>query len=170
MCDGALDSFTALEVGHIFKLGTRFSERMGATVLNAEGAAVPLVMGSYGIGLGRLLAAVVEHHHDADGIVWPPSLAPFDATVLTLGDEPDLAPFAEQVVCQLEAAGLDVLYDDRDERAGVKFKDADLIGIPIRVGVGKRGLASTAVEWKPRSERVVELVPLAEVAARARGV
>jgi prolyl-tRNA synthetase len=167
-CSGVLEGFPALEVGHIFKLGTRYSERLGATVLNAQGESVPLVMGSYGIGLGRLLAAVVEQHHDANGIIWPLSLAPFAATVLTLGDEPELAELAEQVVAQLDAAGLDVLYDDRDERAGVKFKDADLIGIPLRIGVGRRGLAANAVDWKLRSETAAELVPLVELAARAR--
>jgi len=167
-CDGNLESFPALEVGHIFKLGTRYSERLGATVLDANGESVPLVMGSYGIGLGRLLAAVVEQHHDADGIIWPFSLAPFDATVLTLGEEPQLAEMAERAVVQLEAAGLDVLYDDRDERAGVKFKDADLIGIPLRIGVGRRALAANAVEWKLRSELTAEMVPLPDVADRAR--
>ena len=167
-CQARLDSFPALEVGHIFKLGTRYSSRLGATVLDADGNAVPLVMGSYGIGLGRLLAAVVEQHHDDDGIVWPMALAPFDATVLTLGDEPELAALAETAVTQLESIGLDVLYDDRDERAGVKFKDADLVGIPLRIGVGRRGLAANAVEWKLRKDKHADLVPIDEIAARAR--
>jgi prolyl-tRNA synthetase len=165
-CDGVLQRFPALEVGHIFKQGTRYSERMGATILDAAGAEVPLLMGAYGIGLGRLMAAIVEAHHDADGIIWPASVAPFDAAVLTLGVEPELAPLAEAAVCQLVGAGLEVLYDDRDERAGVKFKDADLIGIPLRIGVGRRAIASGAVEWKPRASGEVELVPVGDLAAR----
>jgi prolyl-tRNA synthetase len=167
-CGGRLESFPALEVGHIFKLGTRYSIKLGATVLDADGSGVPLVMGSYGIGLGRLLAAAVEQHHDAQGIVWPTSLAPFQATLLTLGDEPELATLAEKALRELAEAGLDVLYDDRDERAGVKFKDADLIGIPLRIGVGRRGLATSAVEWKLRWESNVQLMPVADLAERAR--
>jgi prolyl-tRNA synthetase len=166
-CDGALEVFKALEIGHIFKLGTRYSESMRATVLTAHGAEAPIVMGSYGIGVERIMAAAIELHHDGDGIVWPLSIAPYRATVLTLGKEPELAEAAEQVVAALEAAGLDVLYDDRDERAGVKFKDADLLGIPIRVAVGRKGLADGKVEWKRRGTRDVELVPLGEVAAKA---
>jgi prolyl-tRNA synthetase len=165
-CGAPLECFSALEVGHIFKLGTRYSASMGATVLCADGTPVSLVMGSYGIGLGRLLAAVVEQNHDRDGIVWPAALAPFDATVLTLGDEPELAELAETVIGHLSAAGLDVLYDERDQRPGVKFKDADLIGIPLRIGVGRRGLAQNAVEWKRRCEPSSELVPLNEFADR----
>src|SRR5579859_742783 len=156
-CPGTLDTFPALEVGHIFKQGTRYTSRMRATLLEANHAEVPLLMGAYGIGLGRLMAAVVETHHDADGIIWPKLIAPFDAVVLTLGPEPELAALAEAAICQLERAGLDVLYDDRDERPGVKFKDADLIGIPLRVAAGRRGLAANAVECKPRGSRDVTL-------------
>ena len=166
-CDGALDSFTALEVGHIFKLGTRYSEPLDARVLDANGDRVPLVMGSYGIGVERLLAAVVEQHHDDDGILWPLSVAPFAATVLTLGQEPELARVADTVTAALDAARVETLYDDRDERAGVKFKDADLIGIPLRIAVGRRGLASGTVEWKLRAQREVEDVPIEDVARRA---
>ena len=169
-CGATLESFAALEVGHIFKLGTRYSAGLGATVLTADGTRVPLVMGSYGIGLGRLLAAVVEQHHDRDGIIWPFVLAPFDATVLTLGDDPGLATVAEQVIATLCSAGLDVLYDDRGERAGVKFKDADLIGIPLRLSVGRRDLAQHTVEWKLRSESKSVLVPVSELAARSQGL
>jgi prolyl-tRNA synthetase len=169
-CEGVLESFPALEVGHIFKLGTRYTERLGATIVDSDGSPVPIVMGSYGIGLGRLLAAVVEQHHDADGIIWPVALAPFDVAVLTLGGEPELAPFAEHVVRQLDASGLDVLHDDRDERAGVKFKDADLIGIPLRIGVGRRQLAAGAVEAKLRWEPGVDVVRLEDLASRARDI
>jgi prolyl-tRNA synthetase len=166
-CDGTLDLFKALEVGHIFKLGTKYSVSMKATVLKADGSETPIIMGSYGIGVERIMAAAIELHHDENGIVWPMSIAPYRATVLTLGKEPELAQAAEQVVAALTQAGLDVLYDDRDERAGVKFKDADLLGIPIRVAVGKKGLAEGKVEWKRRGGKDVELVPLAEVGAKA---
>jgi prolyl-tRNA synthetase len=165
-CEGTLDVFKALEVGHIFKLGTRYSVAMKAHVLTADGTETPIVMGSYGIGVERIMAAAIELHHDAGGIVWPLSIAPYHATVLTLGREPELARAAEQACAALAAAGADVLYDDRDERPGVKFKDADLIGIPIRIAVGKRGLADGKLEWKLRRDGQVEMVALGEVAAR----
>jgi prolyl-tRNA synthetase len=165
-CDGTLDVFKALEVGHIFKLGTKYSESMKATVLAADGKQVPIVMGSYGIGVERILAAAIELHHDDNGIIWPMSIAPFHATVLTLGPEPELKQAAEEIVAALSKEGVEVLFDDRDERAGVKFKDADLVGIPIRIAVGKKGLAAGQVEWKLRKGGAVELVPLAEVARK----
>jgi prolyl-tRNA synthetase len=167
VCDGVLDLFKAVEVGHIFKLGTRYSVSMNATVLDADGVQVPLVMGSYGIGIERIMATAVELHHDEDGIVWPMSIAPYHAIVLTLGREPELAAAADAVVASLDRAGVDVLYDDRDERPGVKFKDADLLGIPIRVAIGRKGLADGVAEWKLRAEPDMELVPYAEVAERA---
>jgi len=165
-CDGTLDVYKALEVGHIFKLGTKYSESMKATVLDAEGKQVPIVMGSYGIGVERIMAAAIELRNDENGILWPMSIAPFQATVLTLGPEPELRKAADEIVDALSKAGVEVLYDDRDERAGVKFKDADLVGIPIRIAVGKKGLANGQAEWKLRSSRQVELVPLAEVAGK----
>jgi prolyl-tRNA synthetase len=166
-CDGTLDVFKALEVGHIFKLGTKYSDALKAKVLKADGAETPIVMGSYGIGVERILAAAIELHHDQDGIRWPLAIAPFHVTVLPLGKEPELVQAADQVVAALAEAGVEVLYDDRDERPGVKFKDADLIGIPVRIAVGKKGLAEGKVEWKLRDGKDVTLVPLAEVAARA---
>jgi prolyl-tRNA synthetase len=166
-CDGTLDVIKALEIGHIFKLGTKYSAAMRANVVTADGRETPIVMGSYGIGVERIMAAAIELHHDAGGIIWPPAIAPYRATVLTMGREPELAGAAEQVCAALAGAGVDVLYDDRDERAGVKFKDADLIGIPIRIAVGKRGLADGRVEWKRRDTGDVELVALGEVGARA---
>ena len=166
-CDGTLDVFKALEVGHIFKLGTKYSVSMKANVLKADGSETPIVMGSYGIGVERIMAAAIELHHDQDGIIWPLSIAPYRATVLTLGKEPELVKAAEEVCAALAKAGVDVLYDDRDERAGVKFKDADLIGIPLRIAVGRKGLAEGKVEWKRRGTKDVELVPLGEVAGKA---
>jgi prolyl-tRNA synthetase len=166
-CDGTLDVFKALEVGHIFKLGTKYSESMKATVLDADGKQVPIVMGSYGIGVERIMAAAIELHHDENGIRWPMAIAPYHAVVLTLGPEPELRKAADELADALAAAGVEVLYDDRDERAGVKFKDADLVGLPIRIAVGKKGLAEGKAEWKLRGEKQVELVPLGEVAAKA---
>lgn len=162
-CGAVLELDRALEAGHIFKLGTRYSVALGATVLTPEGDQTPLVMGSYGIGIGRIMAGAVELFHDADGIIWPPAIAPFAATVLTLGAEPELADLAEQAVDRLWAAGLDVLYDDRDLRAGVKFKDADLIGIPLRVAVGQKGLRTGQVEVKRRGQTQVQLSTLDEL-------
>ena len=168
-CGAPLDVFPTLEVGHVFKLGTRYSEKFGAMVTQADGTQTPILMGCYGIGVGRVLAAIVEQRHDDAGIRWPLSVAPFDATVLTLGDTAEVVAAAEDVVQLLVAAGLAVLYDDRKERPGVKFKDADLIGIPIRIGVGPRALASgRSVEWKRRDiGGDVELVPIADVATKA---
>jgi prolyl-tRNA synthetase len=169
-CDGTLDVYKALEVGHIFKLGTKYSEALKATVLDAESKAVPIVMGSYGIGVERILAAAIELHHDEFGIRWPLAIAPFHATVLTLGPEPELKQAAEELVAALGKAGIEVLYDDREERAGVKFKDADLIGIPIRIAVGKKGLAEGKAELKLRGTKDFELVPFGELPARARAL
>ena len=136
---GVLDIFKAMEIGHIFKLGTKYSESMGAKVLTQEGKEVPVVMGSYGIGVERILSAAVEQHHDADGIVWPRAIAPFDVVVtITNVKLKEITDAGEQLYDNLRRAGLEVLLDDRDERAGVKFKDADLIGIPFRVTVGKK--------------------------------
>src|SRR6266849_668920 len=168
-CGKPLAVGKALEVGHIFKLGTRYSETMGARVLDEAGKEVPLVMGSYGIGVERILAAAVELHHDADGIRWPMSVAPLHLALLPLQmQDPHVREAGEKLYRDLTAAGVEVLLDDRDERAGVKFKDADLIGLPLRIAVGKKGLADGKVEWKPRGAAQVEMVPLGEVVARAR--
>ncbi len=167
-CEGSLRMFLALEVGHIFKLSTRYSDKLGARVLGPDGVSVPLVMGSYGIGVGRLLAAIVEANHDADGIIWPPPVAPYAACVLQIGNDAALAGYAEHAAGQLALAGLDVLYDDRDERAGVKFKDADLIGTPWRVTVGRGGLADGTVEWTERATRTTRLVAVDTIGDLAR--
>jgi prolyl-tRNA synthetase len=168
-CGNPLALGKALEVGHIFKLGTRYSETMGARVLDEAGKEVAIVMGSYGIGVERILAAAVELHHDADGIRWPMSVAPLHLALLPLQmQDAQVREVSEKLYRDLTVAGVEVLLDDRDERAGVKFKDADLIGLPLRVAVGKKGLADGKVEWKPRGAAQVELVPLGEVVARAR--
>ena len=153
-CGAALRSERGVEVGNIFKLGTRYSEKLGANVLDEEGKARPLVMGSYGIGVGRLLACVIEAHHDEQGVMWPISVAPFHVHIVVLsGNRPKGELEAAERICRdLEAEEIEVLLDDRDERAGVKFNDADLIGIPIRITVGSRGLARGEVEIKIRNE------------------
>jgi len=162
-CDGVLRVAKALEIGHIFKLGTKYSVSMGATVLNQEGKEVPIIMGSYGIGVGRILTAVVEQQHDDDGIVWPRALAPFDVVVtITNMKQDDVRRTGEQLYEELQSAGLDPLLDDRDERAGVKFKDADLIGIPYRITIGKK-VAEGVVELFDRREKRSEDVKISDV-------
>jgi prolyl-tRNA synthetase len=165
---GTLDIFKAMEIGHIFKLGTKYSDSMGATVLNAEGKEVPIVMGSYGIGVERILSAAVEQHHDSDGIVWPKSIAPFDVVVtVTNVKQKEMADAGERLYESLRRAGLEVLLDDRDERAGVKFKDADLIGVPFRITVGKK-IADGNVELFERASKQSNDIGLDEVAARVQ--
>jgi prolyl-tRNA synthetase len=123
-----------------------------------------MVMGCYGIGITRTMAAAIEQNHDADGIIWPMALAPFHVLVLPLQDDPQVREVTATLVTELEARGLEVLVDDRDERPGVKFKDADLIGIPLRIAVGKKGLAQGKVELKPRRAKEVTLLGLTEAA------
>src|SRR5882672_2427472 len=168
-CDeGTLEVFKAMEIGHIFKLGTKYSESMGATVLTVDGKPVPIVMGSYGIGVERIITAAIEQNHDADGIIWPKTLAPFDVvvTVTNMKDE-RLRETGEKLYKDLQRAGLDALLDDRDERAGVKFKDADLIGIPYRVTIGKK-VADGLVELFERATKTSEDVKLSEIVSRVQ--
>ncbi|HEX8336184.1 MAG TPA: proline--tRNA ligase [Pyrinomonadaceae bacterium] len=168
---GTLDIFKAVEIGHIFKLGTKYSETMGARVLTQEGKEVPVVMGSYGIGVERILSAAVEQSHDADGIVWPRAIAPFDVVVtVTNVKQKEITDAGERLYEGLRRAGLEVLLDDRDERAGVKFKDADLIGVPFRITVGKK-VGEGKVELFERATKQSEDVSLddavSQVQARA---
>ena len=166
--NGTLEVFKALEIGHIFKLGTKYSVSMGATVLNQEGKEVPIIMGSYGIGVERIMASALELHHDEDGIIWPKSIAPFDVVVtVTNMKQDELREAGENLYKDLQRAGLDVLLDDRDERAGVKFKDADLIGIPYRITVGKK-IADGVVELFDRQAKKSEDVKLSEIVSRAQ--
>src|SRR5580765_3448118 len=145
---GRLQFQTAIEVGHIFKLGTFYSERFGATFLDEDGREQPLIMGSYGIGLGRTIAAVVEQHNDEHGIAWPETIAPYEVHVVAL---PGGEEFAERAAAAIEARGRSVLLDDRDQRAGEKFADADLIGCPVRVTAGKKSLDDGAVDIRDRA-------------------
>jgi prolyl-tRNA synthetase len=161
-CGGRLGIEKAIEVGHIFKLGTRYSVALDATFLDESGREQPIVMGSYGIGPGRVLAAAVEQHRDDAGIVWPRPLAPYDAHVVAL---PGLDEQAVAVAEALEAHGHEVLLDDRDQRAGEKFADADLIGCPVRVTVGKKTLEDGAVDVRDRRTGEERRVPMAELGA-----
>src|SRR6266571_5664861 len=166
--NGTLEVFKALEIGHIFKLCTKYSVSMGATVLNQGGKEVPIIMGSYGIGVERIMASAIELHHDDDGIIWPKSLAPFDVIVtVTNMKQDELREAGENLYKDLQRAGLDVLLDDRDERAGVKFKDADLIGIPYRITIGKK-IADGNVELFDRRAKQSEDVKLSEVVSRVQ--
>ena len=165
---GTLEIFKGMEIGHIFKLGTKYSESMGATVLTQDGKSVPIIMGSYGIGVERIITAAVEQQHDEDGIVWPRSLAPFDVVVtVTNMKQEDLRAAGERLYAELQQAGLEVLLDDRDERAGVKFKDADLIGIPYRVTIGKKA-ADGIVELFDRKAKSNMDVKIADVVETIR--
>jgi len=159
-CGGALRFRTAIEIGHIFKLGTRYSVPLEATYLDEDGAEKPIVMGSYGIGPGRIMAAAVEQYHDEHGIIWPPALAPYDVHVVAL---PGVEAQAEEAARVLSEAGADVLLDDRELRAGEKFADADLIGLPRRVTVGRKTLEDGRVDLRDRGtgeERRIELSDL----------
>jgi len=159
-CGAAMRASKGVEVGNIFKLGTRYAAAMGGTFLDRDGQERPVIMGSYGIGVGRLLACVAEDHYDEQGIIWPITVAPYQVYVVALQGSEEAA---ERLYTDLRAANVEVLYDDRDERAGVKFNDADLIGIPIRLTVSKRSLEAGGVEFKLRrsAERVV--IPEGEI-------
>jgi prolyl-tRNA synthetase len=167
-CGEPLRVARAVEIGHIFKLGTRYTEKMGSRVLDANGREVTPIMGCYGIGIERILTSAIEQSNDANGFWLPPSIAPFDVvvTVTNVGDAA-LKTAGEAIAADLDAAGFDVLLDDRDERAGVKFKDADLIGVPFRVTVGKKA-ADGKVELVARSGGPPRDVAIPEIAAELR--
>jgi prolyl-tRNA synthetase len=159
----------AIEVGHVFKLGTKYSDAMKATFLDNDGKPKPLIMGCYGIGLNRIMAAAIEANHDDVGIIWPKSIAPFAVQIISLDPrEKDVVDTAEKIYEELTAAGIEVLFDDRDERAGFKFKDADLIGIPIRITIGRKALAEGVVEVKERAKGEVEKLEPKQAAQRVR--
>jgi prolyl-tRNA synthetase len=167
-CGAPIEARRAIEAGHCFKLGTRYSAPTNATFLDEKGQPQLIYMGSYGIGLDRLMAIVVELHHDSDGIVWPDSVAPYQLHLMHIGKGEEAPAVAANLYDELRAAGFSVFYDDRDASAGVKFKDADLIGIPARIAVSARGLAAGTVEVKRRNEQERTAVPLADLATFLR--
>jgi prolyl-tRNA synthetase len=167
LCQRELKLLRGIEVGHIFKLGTKYSDVMGATFRNQNGQSCPFVMGCYGIGISRTMAAAVEQNSDEDGIIWPITIAPYHVIVVPVNSNKEEQMQAANSIYQiLEQEGLEVILDDRDERAGVKFKDADLIGIPVRITIGPKGLQENKVEVKKRWEKEVELVEIDKVRER----
>jgi len=164
-CDGILREKRGIEVGHVFKLGTKYSKSFGASYLDDKGQETPIVMGCYGIGVTRTLQAIVEQSHDENGIMWPLPVAPYRVILLVLAVNDKRSAQAADALCSgLEQKGIDVLLDNRDERPGVKFKDADLLGFPVRVVVSKRSLAEDSVETKLRTHTEATLIPIQEAA------
>jgi len=164
-CGSALHAVRGIEVGNIFKLGTRYSAAMGATFQNKDGVEEPVIMGSYGIGSGRLLASIVEEHHDEHGLIWPITVAQFHVHLIVLSGKKDgglVLDTAELLYRDLQTAGVEVLFDDRADSPGVKFNDADLIGLPIRVTVGARSLKEGNIELKRRDQNDRLLIPIDE--------
>ncbi|GAA2395975.1 proline--tRNA ligase [Catellatospora methionotrophica] len=164
-CEQPLSVLRTVEIGHIFKLGRRYTETLGVTVLGADGERVSPIMGSYGIGVERALAAIVETHHDDKGIVWPVAVAPFEVAIAVLGDAEQVVAAAESLYTGLRGQRMDVLIDDRAERPGVKFSDIELIGVPYRITVSARGLADGTVEFTDRATGHTERIPLAGAVA-----
>ena len=167
-CEKSLSESRGIELGNIFKLGTKFSESMGCVFTDAAGNVKPAIMGCYGICVGRLMASVIECSHDDFGPIWPMSIAPFQVLIAQMAKDDAILRVSEQLEKELESQGIEVLVDNRDERPGVKFKDGDLWGIPIRIAIGKKSLAENKVEWKLRSQKEMEMVPITEVAAKIK--
>jgi prolyl-tRNA synthetase len=173
-CAKPLKFRRAIEVGHVFKLGTKYSEKLNATFLDMDGSRKPSVMGCYGIGVTRTLQAIIEQSNDKDGVIWPLSVAPYQVCITPLAVTPEsqAMQLAEKFYAELTGQGVEAILDDRDERPGVKFKDADLVGFPIRIALGEKSLAKGEVEIKPRdgalqSVKIDEAV--AAVLKRVRG-
>jgi len=163
-CSEAMIVKRGIEVGHIFKLGTKYSESMDCRYQDAEGDEQPMIMGCYGLGVGRAVAAAVEQNHDDNGIIWPLPLAPYEVVLVVLNaDKPEVVEAAENLYTTLHDAGIDVLFDDRPERPGVKFNDMDLIGFPVRVVLGKRGLEAGEVELSLRKDGEKHLTPISDM-------
>lgn len=162
---GKLDTMHAIEIGHIFKLGTRYSEVMKAYFTDRDGKRKPIIMGCYGIGMTRLMAAALEVYHDEKGMMWPKGIAPFEVHLVALGKD---VKEADKLYGELSDAGVEALYDDRQEAAGVKFNDADLIGIPVRILISERTLKNKAVEWKERNQKEAKEVKLKEVVSAVK--
>jgi prolyl-tRNA synthetase len=168
-CGAKLLATRGVEVGHVFKLGTFLSEKMGAYYIDANGESKPVVMGCYGIGVGRLMAASIEINHDDKGIIWPKNIAPYRVYLCPLFMEnPVVSEKAESLYKELEDMGMEVLYDDRSESTGVKFNDADLLGIPLRITVSPRSLEKGCIEVKQRSEKKAELIPVEEAVSKIK--
>lgn len=169
-CGGVLHTQRGVEVGNIFKLGTRFAEPMGCTYTDKDGVERPVIMGSYGIGSGRLLACIAEEHHDEHGLIWPVTVAPYHVHLVALAAKgsDQVQQEAESIYAELEAAGLEVLYDDREESPGVKFNDADLIGLPVRLTVSGRALEQGGVEFKRRDQADKRILPRAEIVQQVK--
>ena len=166
-CGGELAKSKGIEVGQVFKLGTKYSEALGATFLDQNGRPNPMVMGCYGIGVSRTLAAAIEQYHDENGIIWPRSIAPFEVVIVPINAKDEaLMETSTTIYNELKSAGVDVLLDDRKDRAGVKFKDADLIGYPLRITVSKNTLESNEVELKVRKNGEAINTPIADVKAK----
>jgi len=167
-CNGKLELYRGIEGGHIFVLGTHYTDKMNATFLDQEGSSRSIVMGCYGIGVTRLIAAIMEQHHDEQGIRWPVQVAPYAVIITPIGKDEEPLARATEIYEALRAEGVEALLDDRSERPGVKFKDADLLGIPVRITVGSRGLKQGTVELKKRTESESQDVPVDGAAAAAR--
>ena len=167
---GPLAIRRGIEVGHIFQLGDKYSESMGAVVLDDEGRAIHLVMGCYGIGVTRVVAAAIEQNHDGKGIVWPVAIAPFHAVLLPMNMHKSvrLREAAEKLYADLSAAGIEVLFDDRQVRPGVMFADSELIGIPYRIVIGDRGLDAGTVEFRHRRDSESTDIALENIVAHMR--
>ncbi|MCH8823197.1 MAG: proline--tRNA ligase [Planctomycetes bacterium] len=169
---GILHEYKAIEVGHVFKLGSKYSDAMGFSVLDEDQNSQSVIMGCYGIGVGRIIAAAIETSHDDNGIIWPAAIAPYQVHIVPIKYQGEVRDTALSIAKQLEDAGMDVLIDDRDERPGVKFNDADLIGFPIRLTIGDKALAENSVEFKRRvdDKSKAELVKLDQVVERCKEV
>jgi prolyl-tRNA synthetase len=168
-CGGTVTIKRGVEVGNIFKFGPYYADKMNATYEAEDGTRKPLMFGSYGIGIGRAVQTIVETNHDAKGIIWPLAVAPFQVHVVALmGKDETVTTEADKLVADLQAAGIQVLYDDRDESAGVKFADADLIGIPFRLTVSARTLKESSVELKGRTEEKGVMIPRGWIIAKLR--
>jgi prolyl-tRNA synthetase len=170
-CGGTFTTTRGIEMGHIFKLGTIYSEKFEATFVDENAETRPAVMGCYGLGLGRAMAAIIEANHDDKGIIWPLSVAPYQVHICPLYREgTGVSQDAEKIYKELTDAGLEVLIDDREESPGVKFNDADLLGVPFRVTVSPRSLEKNGAELKKRSEKDAEIVPLTDIVGRLKGI
>ncbi len=171
VCGGALRTVRGMEIGHVFKLGTSISDKLGASFVDEKGASHPIIMGCYGIGIGRLMAAVIELNHDDKGIIWPSAIAPYQVYLCPLYmDNADVVKQSDDLYETLTGLGIEVLYDDRTESPGVKFNDADLLGIPVRITVSPRSLEKSSVEIKLRSDNKPDLVVLGDAVGRVKAL